>query len=132
MLRCMRVAVGLVLIVATMGRAVDAQGRRPDSEWWGWDPRAPQSFGSEFFAMGAGIYDLELANANAIDAETTFRWNDYVARITQQSDRLTPRGRTPTSPRTGRSMMCVRNNSGTIQLDATSRPAMPSTWRSPI
>src|SRR5262249_37082286 len=36
----------------------------------------------------AGMYNLNTAQANAIDAQTAMKWNDYVAQITHESARL--------------------------------------------
>ena len=38
--------------------------------------------------MGAGMYNLNTAQANNIDAQTAMKWNDYVAQITHESARI--------------------------------------------
>jgi hypothetical protein len=38
--------------------------------------------------MGAGMFNLNTAQANNIDAQTAMKWNDYVAQITHESARL--------------------------------------------
>jgi hypothetical protein len=38
--------------------------------------------------MGAGMYNLNTAQANYIDAQTAMKWNDYVAQITHESARI--------------------------------------------
>lgn len=94
MLRCMRLAVGLILISSLAGGDARAQWGWEFGGWgWGgWggvaSPESAELHSAGFFAMGAGIYNLNTAQANAIDAQTAMKWNDYVAQITHESARL--------------------------------------------
>jgi hypothetical protein len=59
--------------------------------WGGWGAATPESAalqGAGQFAMGAGMYNLNTAQANNINAQTAMQWNDYVAQITHESARL--------------------------------------------
>ncbi len=38
--------------------------------------------------MGAGMYNLNTAQANSINAQTAMQWNDYVAQVTHESARI--------------------------------------------
>ena len=38
--------------------------------------------------MGAGMYNLNTAQADSINAQTAMKWNDYVAQITHESARI--------------------------------------------
>jgi hypothetical protein len=94
MLRCMRLAVGLMLISSVFGRQAHAQWGW-DFGGWGWggwggvaSPESAELHGAGFFAMGAGIYNLHTAQANAIDAQTAMMWNDYTAQIAHESARI--------------------------------------------
>ena len=94
MSRCIRLTVGLILISSMTGREARAQWGWGCGGWgWGgWGgvatPESAELQGAGFFAMGAGIYNLNTAQANAIDTETAMKWNDYVAQITHESARL--------------------------------------------
>jgi hypothetical protein len=91
MLHKTRVAVALVLILSATGRDARAQWGFDGWGWWGWGAETPESaalHGAGFFAMGAGIYNLQTAQANAIDADTAMRFNDYVAQVTRESARI--------------------------------------------
>src|SRR5262249_21701942 len=37
------------------------------------------------YAMGAGVYNYDTAVARSINADTAMKWNDYVARVTNES-----------------------------------------------
>jgi len=91
MLRCMRVAVGLILIFSMMGGDARAQWGFDGWGWWGWGASTPESaalHGAAEFAMGAGIYNLKTAQATSIDADTAMKFNDYVAQVTRESARI--------------------------------------------
>jgi len=78
----------LVLIVAVTGRDARAQWGFDGWGWMGWGGETPEGAalrGAGQFAMGAGIYNLASAKANAIDADTAMRFNDYVAQVTRES-----------------------------------------------
>jgi hypothetical protein len=91
MLRCVRVALGLVLIVSMTGREAHAQWGFDGWGWMGWGAATPESAalqGAGQFAMGAGIYNLQTAQAESINADTAMRFNDYVADVTRESARI--------------------------------------------
>jgi len=91
MLRCMRLAWGLVLIFSTMGRDACAQWGYGGWGWGGWGASTAQSAalqGAGYYAMGAGVYNLDTAQARSINADTAMRYNDYVAQVTHESARL--------------------------------------------
>ena len=44
--------------------------------------------GAGHYLMGAGMYNLNTAQANNIDAQTAMKWNDYVAQVTHESARI--------------------------------------------
>ena len=52
------------------------------------DPRSAALQGAGYYAMGAGVYNLDTAQARSINADTAMRYNDYVAQVTQESARL--------------------------------------------
>jgi hypothetical protein len=88
----MRLAVGWLLISATIGGNARAQWGFDGWGWGGWgmvgSPESAALQGAGLFAMGAGMYNLNTAQANAIDAQTAMKWNDYVAQITHESARI--------------------------------------------
>src|SRR5262249_9947364 len=90
--RCMRLAAGWLLISAITGGNARAQWGFDGWGWGGWgmvaSPESAALQGAGFFAMGAGMYNLNTAQANAIDAQTAMKWNDYVAQITHESARI--------------------------------------------
>ena len=91
--RCMRMAVGLLLILSMTGGDARAQWGYDGWGFMGWlpqPPRAPSSRRLGFSRMGAGIYNLKTAQANYIDAETAMKFNDYVAQVTRESARTMP------------------------------------------
>ncbi len=91
MLRRMRTALGLLLILALTGSPAHAQWGYGGWGWGGWGGQTPQSAalrGAGYYAMGAGVYNLDTAMANSINADTAMKWNDYVATVTHESARL--------------------------------------------
>src|SRR5262249_58749087 len=88
MLRGMRMAAGLVLVLSLTGREARAQ-------WgyggWGWGgggapaPRGAALQGAGHYALGAGGYKLDTAQAMSIKAPTGTEDNDYVAPGTPQT-----------------------------------------------
>src|SRR5262249_35199062 len=93
MLRCMRMAVGLVLIGSMAGGEARAQGGYGGLGWGGWGgggPAAPSAAapGAGQYAMGAGVYNLDTAQAMRINAQTASQWNDYVAQVTHESAQI--------------------------------------------
>src|SRR5262249_15551617 len=92
MIRCMRVAVGLIWILSMSGGEARAQYWGYGGwGWGGWGAQSPQSAalqGAGYYAMGAGVYNLDTAMANSINADTAIKWNDYVAQVTHESAML--------------------------------------------
>jgi hypothetical protein len=93
MRRCLPIAVGLGLILSITGRDARAQWGYGGWGWGGWAPGAatPASAalqGAGAFAMGAGVYNLDTAQARSINANTAMKYNDYVAQVTHESARL--------------------------------------------
>jgi hypothetical protein len=90
MIRCMRLAVGFVAILSLTAPNARAQWGYGGWGWGGWGGGASTLQGSELqgaaqFAMGAGMYNLDTAQARSINADTAMRYNDYVAAVTAQS-----------------------------------------------
>jgi hypothetical protein len=82
---------GLCLIVSMSAREARAQWGYGGWGWGGWGVASPESAalqGAGYYAMGAGMYNLNTAQANNINAQTAMQWNDYVAQITHESARL--------------------------------------------
>src|SRR5215831_11770055 len=84
MLRCMRMAVGLVLIGSMAGGEARAQWGYGGWGWGGWGgggttAQSAALQGAGNYAMGAGVYNLDTAQARSINAQTASQWNDYVA-----------------------------------------------------
>ncbi len=94
MLRCIRFALGLLLIASATGREARAQWGWEFGGWgWGgWggvaSPESAELHGAGFYLMGAGQYNLNTAEADSINAQTAMKWNDYVAQITHESGRI--------------------------------------------
>ena len=91
MLRCMRMLVGLLLILSMTGRDARAQWGYGGWAWGGGGASTPQSAalqGAGYYAMGAGVYNLDTAQARSINANTAMKYNDYVAQVTHESARL--------------------------------------------
>ena len=66
MLRCMRIAMGLLLILSMTGRDARAQWGYGGWGWSGWGATTPGSAalqGAGHYAMGAGVYNLDTAQA---------------------------------------------------------------------
>jgi hypothetical protein len=82
---------GLLLVMGMMGNEARGQWEFDGWGWLGWGAATPESaalHAAGHFAMGAGIYNLQTAQANRIDAETAIKFNDYVARVTRESARI--------------------------------------------
>jgi hypothetical protein len=93
MIRRMSMFLGLCLIVSMSGREARAQWGYGFGGWgWGgWGAASPESAalqGAGYYAMGAGMYNLDTAQAMAINAQTAMQWNDYVAQVTHESARI--------------------------------------------
>jgi hypothetical protein len=86
------VLLGIGVILATSGREARAQYWNYGGwGWGGWGGATPASAalqGAGYYAMGAGMYNLNTAQAANINAQTAMQWNDYVAQITHESARI--------------------------------------------
>jgi hypothetical protein len=95
MLRSWRIMTGLVLILAMPGRGAFAQWGYGGWGWGGWGAATPGGSalqGAGYYAMGAGLYNLNTAQARSINADTAMRWNQYVYESTlEQTRRYTER-----------------------------------------
>ena len=90
MIRRMGMILVLGAIVSMPGRGARAQWAHGGWAWFGWNPN-PGSIdvGSwVYWAMGAGTYDPNAAQAIDLNAQTVMMWNKYVARMTHESARL--------------------------------------------
>ncbi len=95
MIRRMGMILGLGWILLTAApRPVEAQFWNYNYGGWGWgggwgqSPEGAALQGAGFYAMGAGQYNLNTAQAANIDAQTAMMWNEYVASVTRESARL--------------------------------------------
>ena len=93
MARLTRMIMGLALILSMSGRDARAQWGFDGWGWggWGWGVGTAESAelqGAGYYLMGAGMYNLNTAQANNIDAQTAMKWNDYVAQVTHESARI--------------------------------------------
>jgi hypothetical protein len=91
--RSLRLAVGLILIASMSGRDARAQWGYGGWGWGGWGggvatPASAALQGAGYYAMGAGVYNLDTAKARSINAQTASQWNDYVAQVTIESARI--------------------------------------------
>lgn len=88
---CLKMIVGLALVLAVSGREARAQWGYGGWGWGGWGAATPESAalqGAGYYAMGAGMYNLDTAQARSINAQTAMQWNDYVAQVTHESARI--------------------------------------------
>jgi hypothetical protein len=93
MIRRVGIVLGLCLALSMSGREARAQWGYGNGGWgWGgWGAETAESAGLKgagFYAMGAGMYNLNTAQATSINAQTAMQWNDYVATVTQESARM--------------------------------------------
>ncbi len=87
MLRFMRMALGLVLILSITGREAQAQWGYGGWGYGGWGVGTPQSLGTQAYGqylMGAGIYNYQTAMANNINAQTAVYLNNAWAQATHE------------------------------------------------
>ena len=92
MIRCLRLILGLSLILLCRGAmpapsGVMAAGDGAVGEGVR-DRRECRLQGAGHYAMGAGMYNLDTAQARSINAQTAMQWNDYVAQVTHESARI--------------------------------------------
>ncbi len=90
MIRSMRLAVGFVAILSLTGPDARAQWGYGGWGWGGWGGGASTLQGGVLqgaaqYAMGAGMYNLDTAQARSINADTAMRYNDYMARVAAES-----------------------------------------------
>jgi hypothetical protein len=88
MIRRLRLIAGLTVVLAAYAQTVHAQWYYPEGYggfgWGGWGGGAGSTvlgsaaLGLGVFAQGAGQYNLQTAQANAINADTLGRWNEYL------------------------------------------------------
>jgi len=81
-------SVGLVVCFALTGRDARAQWGYGGWGWGGWGASTPigdAAQGAGMYAMGAGVYNLNTAQARSINADTVMRFNDYVANAALES-----------------------------------------------
>jgi hypothetical protein len=92
MIRRIFTLLGLCLVLSMPGREARAQYWNYGGwGWGGWGAATPQSAalqGAGNYAMGAGMYNLNTAQARNINAQTAMQWNDYVAQVTHESARI--------------------------------------------
>jgi len=93
MLRCLRITLALIILSAMAGRDARAQWGYGGWGWGGWGPGVASAEsaalkGAGYYAMGAGVYNLDTAQAMSINADTAMKYNDYVAQVTHESARL--------------------------------------------
>jgi hypothetical protein len=91
MTRRMGMLLSLSVILSMSGRDARAQWGYGGWGWGGWGVASPESAalqGAGYYAMGAGMYNLNTAQANNIEAQTAMMWNDYVAQVTHESARI--------------------------------------------
>jgi hypothetical protein len=85
-----RIAAGLALIFSMTTRDVHAQWGYGGWGWGGWGASTPGSAaaqGAGYYAMGAGMYNLDTAQARSINADTAMRWNQYAYLSNQEQAR---------------------------------------------
>src|SRR5579864_5495539 len=81
MLRIARLTIGVVVLIAVAATDAHAQWYYPIGYgpygWGGWGSTPPgdMAMGLGAFAAGEGQYNLNTAQANAINADTVMRWN---------------------------------------------------------
>lgn len=88
MLRYCRTSAGLVLLLLLTSRDACAQWGYGGWGWGGWGASTPVGDarrGAGMYAMGAGMYNLDTAQARSINADTVMKFNDYVARSALES-----------------------------------------------
>jgi hypothetical protein len=91
MIRYGRIVLGISLILSISGRDARAQWGYGGWGFGGWGAATPESAalqGAGHYAMGAGMYNLDTAQARSINAQTAMQWNDYVAQVTHESAQI--------------------------------------------
>jgi hypothetical protein len=87
MLRPVPIALGLALMLSISEGTVHAQWGW--GGWGGWSatPGGDYARGLGYFNMGAGVYNLDTAQARSINADTFMRWNEYWYAAHQEATR---------------------------------------------
>ena len=93
MLRYTRYVLGLVLVASITGGEARAQRGFGGWGWCGWEggvatPESAALEGAGSYAMGAGMYNLDTAQARSINADTAMRFNEYTAAVSDESARV--------------------------------------------
>jgi hypothetical protein len=92
-LRYTRWVLGLVVLVSMTGGEARAQWGYGGWGWCGWGggvatPESAALEGAGSYAMGAGMYNLDTAQARSINADTAMRFNEYTAAVSDESARV--------------------------------------------
>jgi exonuclease VII small subunit len=92
MLRPIPIALGLALMLSISERTAHAQyaGWGGWGGWGGWSatPGGDYARGLGYFNAGAGIYNLDTAQARSINTDTFIRWNQYLYEANQEATRM--------------------------------------------
>jgi hypothetical protein len=83
MLRGYRLALGTAVLLALPVATASAQYYGGYGGYWGWGgwgatPQGDIARGMGAYAQGLGVYNVNTAQANSINADTMMRWNSYV------------------------------------------------------
>ena len=84
---------GFVVLASMTGREAHAQWGFGGWGWGGWGggvatPESAALEGAGSYAMGAGMYNLDTAQARSINADTAMRFNEYTAAVSDESARV--------------------------------------------
>ena len=93
MTRYTRCVLGLVLVASMTSGEARAQWGYGGWGWCGWGggvatPESAALEGAGSYAMGAGMYNLDTAQARSINADTAMRFNEYTAAVADESARV--------------------------------------------
>jgi hypothetical protein len=92
-LRYSRWFMGFVVFASITGSDARAQWGYGGWGWGGWGggvatPESAALEGAASYAMGAGMYNLNTAQARSINADTAMRFNEYTAAVSNESARV--------------------------------------------
>jgi hypothetical protein len=90
MIRHRFLTAGLLVILWISGREARAQWGYGGWGWSGWGATTPAGSalqGAGQYAMGAGVYNLDTAQARSINADTAMRWNQYAYESSLEASR---------------------------------------------
>jgi len=85
MVRRIRIAFGLALIFSMSGGTASAQWGWGGWGGWGETPQGSIARGLGAFNVGAGVYNLDTAQARSINVDTFLRWNQYLYEAHRES-----------------------------------------------